>query len=154
MNPYEPTTNIGYEAGPAPSGISGNPAARALVAIYGAFFAALSLAGFVMAVFDEEQVLLNAGWLAISALTCYGVFALAFPSLRKAFLAPIWPWFAASLPILTVVEIASDLSTVPELVDEVGLLLASLVMLIVVLVIVGPAIVFNAMLCRRLRQMR
>ena len=84
-------------------------------------------------------------WAILSLLTCYGIFALALPSIRISFLARPWLIFSIGLPFaaytMTFIENPDDFYPISETVLlQIGAFLA----------ITLPAIVCNFLLALRL----
>ena len=109
--------------------------------------------------FDEatypswSAIIWKASAVFLDAMTCYGIFALAFRSLRHQSLYRIWRFFAWLLPFYVFGQ------AFWELYGQVGLTAEESMMLLlvgfpIVTLLASPAIVFNFLLVSRLKAMR
>ena len=150
-NPYQPPMIQVVHAGSNPLWKS---AARFLIVLYGFVFIAMVVNGQFEA--SLEFTWRNALWRltanSLDALTSYGIFALAFRSIRLPSLYRIWRVLVWILPIFSVGEAVWELSH-PDSLDAEGAFLLLAFGLPVVLVVLAPSLAFNFMLVSRLRSL-
>ncbi|MEZ6096777.1 MAG: hypothetical protein R3C03_21555 [Pirellulaceae bacterium] len=82
---------------------------RLAIVTYGLIFIGLNGVGAALSL--TEPVIVNVMNLILCTLVCYGIFALAFTSLRIWTNGVFWYWFSAALPFLIIVGFVGEIIT-------------------------------------------
>jgi len=129
--------------------------ARIAIFVYGCAYCGIIVYGHIADSYEwdwlEVSILIVIG--VVDALTCYGIFALAFRSLRHPSLYPIWRVFVWLLPPLTIGEAVWELSQ-PDEMDTEDTFMLMVIGLPIVLIVSTPAFICNFLLVSRLRLRR
>lgn len=141
-NPYKPPTNVDTEV--QRSSVL-KLIGQVCVCVYGFLFTLFCIAGTIDDIASREPILETAFWLAMSVLTCYGVFAFAFRRLRIPRLSPFWKSFGVALPFLTYLGAGWEIYTQPAMSPQ-----EFIAVLTMFVVVTTPGLVFNWMLRHRM----
>ena len=122
---------------------------RLAAVVYGLFFTLFCIAGTISDIQDSDPILETVGWLILSVVTCFGIFAFAIPQLQFRFVALAWRYVAYALPILVYSATAWEIWNGEPMGP-----IEFVAVLMLFLVITTPALVLNYMLHRNLNRNR